>query len=138
MSKDKNFPNIKCWLYNITNIIDCFNEEKSICTYFDSWDLWEINKYVFNENKIPKESSLFRIPEKKKNRTMLVTWLNKPEEDFYFLYHKLWMNWLIFEEVYRTPWEKDYDLDETVKALKNWENLEKPLFKKWFLEKIFN
>lgn len=138
MLKWQPFDDLECNIFNITHVVDCFNEEKSECKYFrDGVRIMDIISYDFIESKIPAWTWFFSIPNKRGKGVFLVTWINKPEEDFYFLYHKLWMTGLKFKEIYRTPWEKDYDIEWTVDAMNNGEKLKKPVFQKGILWSIF-
>ena len=139
MLKWKPFDDLKCNIFNITHIVDCFNEEKSECDYHpNSIKILTIKNYVFNENSIPEWTWFFSIPNRKVKNVLLVTGTEKPEEDFYFLYHKLWMTGLKFKEIYRSSWEKDYDLEWTIEAMDRGEELENPLFKKGIFWRLFS
>lgn len=138
MFKWKPFDNLQCNLFNITKIVDCFNEDESQCEYFsDGLRIMDIKRYTFNEESIPVWTSFFAIPNVRGKDVMLVAWIDKLEDDFYFMYHKLWLTGLEFKEIYRTPWEKDYDLEGTIEAMNNWEELDKSLYQKWFFDKLF-
>lgn len=139
MLKWQPYDDLECNIFNITNIIDCFDERKSECDYHpNSTKILTINSYAFNENLIPNWTWFFSIPNRKVKNVFLVTGINKPEEDFYFMYHKLCMTWLKFKEIYRTWWERDYDIVWTVDKMKSWQKLDKPLFQKWFLGKMLS
>jgi hypothetical protein len=49
---------------NVLNVIDCLDIEKSDISWAPDLPrrIWRINKYIFDETRIPQETMLFKIP----------------------------------------------------------------------------
>jgi hypothetical protein len=51
------------WLFNVTNVLDALDKEKSGIVYFDDGDILDIERYVF-KNEIIGMAEIFKLPKR--------------------------------------------------------------------------
>jgi hypothetical protein len=86
------------------NILECINMLNSKETTYDIYDNGEngrIINYSFYPNRI-SESSIFKIPETSRVDIFTYTGVHDESDEFFYLYKKLGLTGLVFEELYST------------------------------------